>query len=394
MKIAVIGGGIAGSFTSYFLLKKGYEVVRVDRGSQGIVRTSANNSGILSSAAHHTPISSAGGVRVSERERRKNLGWFALARGLDGKKYDSLVARLVPRSVELYSEFLGGHEAEVNLIREGLAMYPTPDLAEGHRRQYGGTVVDQEELRDMGYAWEGEGVLAPDLSAHTGKLLAILESEVRSMGIKVVTGEAELRVSRGQGGTEIEGVKVGGEPSVSADSYVIAGGSWSGSLCEPLGFDPHILPARGLAEFCHTGGKRLVDYPASFPELMLTQHDDNLVRLTGIFDLMGFNARFGSADRAWLFKTSRAYLARPNALRLVEVGAGFRPTTPDQLPVVGAIPCCINGFIASGGTRKGVTLAPLMGHLTAGVVSGTLRGKTARTDRDLAEILSPSRFTH
>ncbi len=392
MKIAVIGGGIAGSFTCYFLLKKGHEVVQVDRRSRGAVRTSANNSGILSSAAHHTPISSAGGVRVSEHERKKNLAWFARARTLDGKKYDSLVARLVPRSVELYSEFLRGHEAEVNLIREGLTMYQTPDLAEGHRRQYGGTVVDQEELRDMGYSWEGEGVLSSDLSAHTGKLLAILKSELRSMGIKTVTGEAKLRVSRGQGGVAIEGVRVRGRRNEIADSYVIAGGSWSGSICAPLGFDPHILPARGLAEFCHTGGKRLVDYPASFPELMLTQHDDNLVRLTGIFDLVGFNARFGAADREWLFKTSRAYLSRPNALRLVEVGAGFRPTTPDQLPVVGAIPGCTNGFIASGGTRKGVTLAPLMGHLTAGVISGSLAGKTTRTDGDLARILSPSRF--
>lgn len=387
LRFVVIGGGIAGSFASYYLLKDGHDVLLVDPGHDGFLQTSVNNSGILSSAAAHTAISGKG-VGISKRVKKWNGRWFALARDLDGDEYDTKVGRLVPRSVELYNDFLRGREDDVNLQTKDLTLYATSEETQMHHKKYGGRIVGSRELQEIGYAWPGSGVLGENLSAHTGKLLAILRERIRDLGVKSLKGTATLKRSGGSADFAITEARIEDHSPITADGYIVAAGSWSNSVCAPLGYNPRILPARGLAEYCDTAGTRVVDYPATFPELTVTQHDQYSVRLTGFFDLVGFDGRISRAKREWLFGTAASYLSRPNHMSLSGAGAGFRPSTPDQLPVVGPIPGSSNGYIASGGTRKGITLAPLMGRLIAKAVGGS----RSRTDSDSLSILSPSRF--
>jgi len=119
----------------------------------------------------------------------------------------------------------------------------------------------------------------------------------------------------------------------------------------------------------------------------VTQHDGDTVRLTGLFELVGFNPRFSRSKMDWLFETVTSRFSRPCRLELSEAGVGYRPCTPDQLPVVGRIPRCENGYILTGSTRKGMALAPALSQLLMGCVLGS-----GETEDPLLQALDPGRF--
>jgi glycine/D-amino acid oxidase-like deaminating enzyme len=119
----------------------------------------------------------------------------------------------------------------------------------------------------------------------------------------------------------------------------------------------------------------------------VTQHDEDTVRLTSFFELVGFNPRFSQTRMDWLFETVTSYFSRPCRLELSEVGVGYRPCTPDQLPVVGRIPRCDNGYILTGSCRKGMALAPALSKLLIGCALGS-----HETSDPLLQALDPERF--
>ena len=188
--------------------------------------------------------------------------------------------------------------------------------------------------------------------------------------------EGEVRLK--SGGSRVSHAVVNGE-EVQADAYVVAGGSWSRSICRPLHYDPMVIPARGLVLFYRTGARKVVDYPAHYEDegVTIAQHDKDTVRLTSFFELGGFDPRFSRSRTDWLFETVTSHLSRPGRLKLSETGVGYRPCTPDQLPVVGRIPRCENGYILTGSCRKGMALAPALSQLLVGRILGSCRGRRA-----------------
>lgn len=381
MKFLIIGGGISGLFLSYYLLEAGNEVVLADA-PKGPVRTSAYNAGQLSTRPSFTDIFSASNiVRISPRERRLNRRWFTLARKQSRAKYEEVARALAERSLELYGEFFAKERVGVDLAGEVLELHSK--LRSEGNPEPGSRFLGPRELAEVGYKGFEGGWLMEEKSLHSGKLLEHLTSRISEMGGKVVEGEVRLKRS----GSRIARAIVGGS-DVTADAYVVAGGSWSREVCRPLGYDPMVIPARGLVLFYRTGGRKVVDYPAHYEEgVTATQHDADTLRFTSFFELVGFNPRFSRARRDWLFETATSHFSRQTKLEPSEVGVGYRPSTPDQLPVVGRIPRCENGYILTGATRKGMALAPVLGQLLIECVSGS-----AGTNQPLLQALDPRRF--
>lgn len=240
------------------------------------------------------------------------------------------------------------------------------------------------ELAELGYKDFEGGWLMEEKSLHSGKLLDHLRSRISDMGAEAAKGEVHLR-SQGQ---RISCAVVAGE-EVVADAYVVACGSWSRSVCKPLRYDPMVIPARGLVLFYRTRGIRVVDYPAHYDDegVTVTQHDKDSVRFTSFFELVGFNPRFSRSKIDWLFEAATWHFSRQHRLELSEAGVGYRPCTPDQLPVVGRVPRCENGYILTGSCRKGMALALALSQLLMGCALGSVE-----TDDPLLEALDPERF--
>jgi D-amino-acid dehydrogenase len=383
LKFLVIGGGISGLFLSYYLLEAGNDVVLADA-SRGPVRTSVYNAGQLSSRPSFTDIFGASNVvRLSAVETRRNRRWFRLARKQNRDRYEEVAAALSARSLALYEKFFSREKAKVDLTGKVLELHST-FRDEGNAGAPGARFLKPAELSELGYKGFEGGWLMEEKSLHSGKLLSYLRSRISEMGAEVVEGEVGLKSQ----GSRISCALVQGE-EVVADAYIVAGGSWSRATCKPLRYDPMVIPARGLVLFYRTGGKRVVDYPAHYEDegVTITQHDKDTVRLTSFFELVGFDPKFSRSRTDWLFETVASHLSRPCELELSEVGVGYRPCTPDQLPVVGRVPHCENGYILSGSCRKGMALAPALSQMVMGCVL-----RPGEANDPLLRALDPGRF--
>ena len=382
LKFLVIGGGISGLFLSYYLLEAGNDVVVVDA-AKGPVRTSAYNAGQLSSRASFTDLFKASDtVRLSAGEKSRNRDWFTIAHRQSRVRYEEIAEALSTRSLALYERFLSREKAGVDLTGKVLDLHSV--LRAKPERRSGAEFLTPPELAELGYKGFEGGWLMEEKSLHSGKLLNHLRSRISEMGAEAAQGEVRLKTQ----GSRISCAVVEGE-EVAADAYVVAGGSWSRAVCKPLRYDPMVIPARGLVLFYRTGGRRVVDHPAhyEYEGVTVTQHDKDTVRLTSFFELVGFDPRFSRQKTDWLFKTVTSHFSRPCRLELSEAGVGYRPCTPDQLPVVGRIPRCENGYILTGSCRKGMALAPALSQLLVRSILGS-----SEADDPLLQALDPERF--
>jgi glycine/D-amino acid oxidase-like deaminating enzyme len=382
LKFLVIGGGISGLFLSYYLLEAGNQVVVADS-ARGPVRTSAYNAGQLSSRPSFTELFTASdAVRISAGEKRRNRDWFRLAHKQSRHRYEEIAGALSARSLVLYERFFSREKARVDLTGEVLDLHSIH--AEEPERGSGAQSLTPAEVAELGYKGFEGGWLVKEKSLHSGKLLSHLGARIFEMGGEAVEGKVRFKSQ----GSRISCAVIEGE-QVVADAYVVAGGSWSRAICKSLRYDPMVIPARGLVLFYRTGGARVVDYPAHYEDegVTVTQHDRDTVRLTGFFELVGFSPRFSQSKMGWLFEAVTSHFSRPCRLELSEVGVGYRPCTPDQLPVVGRIPRCENGYILTGSCRKGMALAPALSQLLMGCALGS-----GETDDPLLQALDPERF--
>jgi len=383
LKFLIVGGGVSGLFLSYYLLEGGHEVVLADA-ARDSVRTSAYNAGQLSSRPSFTEIFSPSvAVRISAPEKRRNREWFGFAGRQSRERYEEVSANLSARSLALYQRFFSRERARVDLRGKVLELYSALGGEEPESGS-GGRFLKLKELSELGYKGFQGGWLREEKSLHSGKLLNHLRSRTCEMGAKAVEGEVHLK----NAGSRISCAVVSGE-ELLADAYVVAAGSWSRAICRPLRYDPMVIPARGLALFYRTGGKRVVDCPGHYADegVTVTQHDRETVRLTGFFEMVGFNPRFSRSRTDWLFRAATSHFSRLCRLELSEAGVGYRPCTPDQLPVVGRIPRCENAYIITGACRKGMVLAPVLSELLIACVLGS-----GETQDPALQALDPGRF--
>jgi glycine oxidase len=84
----------------------------------------------------------------------------------------------------------------------------------------------------------------------------------------------------------------------------------------------------------------------------------------------GFDKTVRPADIAKLHALAASLLPQLASVPILEAWAGLRPSTPDGLPLLGALPTQSNHHIATGHYRNGILLAPATAHLMAQAIAG------------------------
>ena len=100
---------------------------------------------------------------------------------------------------------------------------------------------------------------------------------------------------------------------------------------------------------------------------------------------VGFDLTTTSEARASLLERAAGVFPSVSDARVLEQTACLRPKTPDGLPILGAAPERDNVYLATGGGKKGVLLAPAMGRVLADLI---VRSETGLPIDDFA----PGRF--
>ena len=388
MKIAVVGAGINGCFVSYYLSKRGHEVLIIER-EEGPI-TSVNNAGLLTPELSPSPPVSAsklirasivpsGPLHFSLPQILKNIGWVASAlSGVKEENKEALVSfgEHSLREFEKFFDKEGGRE--IVSYRKGIIeLYKEERLGD----------IGRQDIENLGYQGFSSGhQLQEELSINSHRLmefmLRILDS---SPNVTRIRGEV-IRFTRNP--RRVDSV-VTDKGDVKADLFVLTTGAYTPQLCKQLGFNPRILPARGLAMLFETGGIEVVKSPAMLEDygIAVAQHGSNLLRATSFFELKAFDKTFNVKRKRWLLSVLKKHIRGFDRLRLVYEGTGFRPCTPDQLPLIGKIPNFDNVFIAAGHCRVGMTLAPATGML----ISDMLEGKS--TNKKWKTTFGPFRFS-
>jgi D-amino-acid dehydrogenase len=381
MKIAIVGGGVTGLFCAYYLTRDDHEVTIIEKSKTGSA-TSIYNAGLLTPSLAPTPpigrrrilsayLGKEDPVYISPKQILMNLKWFRTALHKQSAGYEQKVVSLGRKSLELYQEFFTEVSLRPDVINQVAAVYSNERDAREAQASYGGQFLDQESINRMGFQGFRGGLLIEDeLSVNPAKLYKSLWDTIITRGAAELLVGNNIKLTSGTGPSAL--LRVDGR-QIDCDILIVAAGSWTRELCRQLGYDAPILPARGLAVVFDTGGETLVTTPALLEDygVALAQHNQTTIRITGFFEMVGFRTDFSAARKKWLLDKFQRHVFMSNHARIVEEGVGFRPCTPDQLPIIGPIPGYKNAYVASGNCRLGVTNAPATAQLLVSMISGT-----------------------
>jgi glycine oxidase len=334
--VLVLGGGVIGLSTAYYLARAGARPMVIDQGDMGR-QASWAGAGIIP----------PGNPRLARTP-------YDLLRAFSSTLYPELSQELRDRTgIDNGYVVCGGLEvsqaSEINADDEwrgeGIAF----------RR------VEREELPRLFPGLAGNVSFAyhlPDMAQvrnprHLKALLAACEQQ----GVELRPGCAVLSLRRHGG--RIEAAETATGPR-TAGRYLLAAGAWSEGLLEPLGWRPGIRPVRGQIALLATGavGVRPV---LLVGKRYLVPRTDGRVLVGSTEEDAGFDARPTAGAVADLLAFAASLVPELASAPLERCWAGLRPGSPDGMPFLGRVPGYDNLFVAAGHFRAGLQLSPATG---------------------------------
>ena len=410
--IVVVGGGVVGVSSAYYLAKRGLPVTLLEKDAIGSGASSGNAGLIVPS--HSIPLAAPGVLskglrwmldpkspfyvrpRVSVALARWLLAFAASCTEAHVRWATPVIKSLHYASLDLYRELAMTPGFDFGFEERGiLEVYRTPGgLEEGTRdaARLGEAGIDAR-LFDAEATLAFEPALSPGV---TGSLHVTADAQI--VPDRFVSGLA--RLTAGSHGGQIRtamavtGFRRNGRRVVAVltsagdvpcDAAVVATGVWSPVLGRELGVRVPVEAAKGYSLTGPTprGGPAR---PLMLAEakVAVTPMGDQL-RYAGTLELAGVDLSVSQRRVEAIRRAARTYLREPGAPLSAKPWAGLRPCSPDGLPIVGRVPGLDNVVLATGHAMLGMSLGPITGALVSEIVA------EVPTSLDVTP-LSPARF--
>jgi glycine oxidase len=356
--VVVIGGGVIGCSIARELARRGRSVIVAERDSPGRRATWAA-AGMLS------PLGEAGGPGPFLELADESLRQYAsFAHSL---REDSGIDVEYRTSGKLHVALNAADAAGLQAVAES-------DVAQ----RFGARLVGGDEARRLEPALAGDigaGLLVERDHRVNNRLLtqALLASGMAAgVTFRTASPVAGL-VTRGD---TIDGVRLTSGEVVEGAHVVLAAGAWSPQVAG-LPRELPIEPVKGQmfavdARTRETGRPTapLIERVIYSARCYIIPREDGRLLVGATVEDAGF--RKGATPRGIteLMTAAMAVLPAIADLPLVETWAGFRPATPDRLPILGADPKLSGLVYACGHFRNGILLAPVTAMCVADVVTG------------------------
>ena len=406
MKVLVLGAGVVGTATAWYLAAQGHEVRVVDRREGAGLETSFANGGQIS-VSHSEPWANPDAPIKLLKWLRHPDSPLLFRLKLDPKQwewglrffYECMPWRTLENSRQMvtlsgYSrEALGELRATTGIqydaLERGILHYFTDRLSfEGaaasapELRRYGlelvvktpaECVVIEPALAHFSDRITGATYTRTDESGDAHKFTVNLARLAETKGVEFLYGRdiTQLRVAAGR----IEGVRVeaGGEPEsvLTADAYVVALGSYSPLLTRPIGLDLPIYPTKGYsatADVIDAARAPMVSVTDDAAKIVFSRLGSRL-RIAGTAELSGYTTYLNPVRCEALVR--RAQEVFPGAAEYAQASfwTGLRPSTPSNVPLIGATKYP-NLFLNTGHGTLGWTMACGSGKALADIISG------------------------
>jgi D-amino-acid dehydrogenase len=403
MKVVVLGAGVIGVTSAYYLAEAGHEVVLIDRQPGPGLETSFANAGEISPGyaspwaapgipvkalrwlfMHHAPLI------LKLRFDPAMLRWvFAMLRNCTAGRYALNKSRMV-RLAEYSRDELVALRTRLGIAydhrsRGTLQLFRT-------QKQFDDSASDIAVLKNYGVAYElleRDGCVRaePGLAATRDRFVGglrlpgdetgdchlftrALADRLPAMGVEILYDTA-IEALETEGG-RIAGVRTD-RGTIRGDAYLAALASFSPGLLRPLGLDVPIYPVKGYSVTVPIADESRAPVSTLLDEsykIAITRLGDR-IRVGGMAELSGFN-RALSPRREETLLHSLNDLFPGAAVQGAETNfwSGLRPMTPDSTPIIGAtrVP---NLFLNAGHGTLGWTMACGSGRLIASLIGGT-----------------------
>jgi D-amino-acid dehydrogenase len=412
-QITIIGGGVIGLCTAYYLQKEGFEISIIEKGDM-TDGASFGNAGFIS-PSHFIPLASPAIIGkalkwmlnasspfyIKPRLNKDLIRWGMAFWHSANKK---TMQRNIPHLHNILQLSRGLMDELKNDLGNGfrmeekgcLMLYKKPSAAE-HEYELSKEaatlgletrIFSSGEIQAMEPDIEMDvlgGVLySLDCHLHPGDFMKVLKKHLTTHGVKF---KLNITVT----GFEKKGKKIvsvhTSQGSFPSDEIIIATGAWLPVLAGLLDIDILLEAGKGYSMTYFAMEKNL-HFPSILVERRVAMTPmGNELRMGGTMEISGINCKILDKRVAAIFNAAREYypgldLPFPEKDR---VRQGLRPLSPDGLPYIGRHSKYENLILSGGHAMMGVTLAAATGHLTEQIISGK------KTSIDM-EAFKPERF--
>ena len=400
MRVVVLGSGVVGVTSAYYLARAGHEVTVIDREAGPALETSFANAGQISPGyaspwaapgvpmkavkwmfQKHAPLA----IRLDGTQFQLQWMWQML-QNCTSSRYAVNKGRMV-RLAEYSRDCLQALRADTGIQYEGrtggtLQVFRT-------QQQFDGAAKDIAVLKDANVPFE---LLSPDELARAEPALAATAHKLTG-GLRLPgdeTGDCQMFTTRlaalaeelgvtfryntpidalAMAGGRIAGVQCGGE-MVRADAFVVALGSYSTKFLADIVKIP-VYPLKGYsitAPIVNAAAAPVSTVLDETYKIAITRFDDR-IRVGGMAEIVGFDKSLRQARRETLEMCVNDLFPGGGDTAKASFWTGLRPMTPDGTPIVGRTPVS-NLFLNTGHGTLGWTMSCGSGQLLADLMSG------------------------
>ena len=397
-KTVIVGGGIIGLTSAYFLQKSGHEVTVVERGdiTDGC---SFGNMGYIS-PSHFIPLASPGIISEGLKHMLSSSSPFYIKPRLDldlmkwaWHFYKNSTASKVKTSVPHLNNILQLSRRLINDLKQDLP--PVFDLEEkgclmmckqqktldhefhlaDEAEQLGLNVerLNKEQVQllepevELGVA--GAVLFKDDCHFNPGKLMLALKEYLEQVGVTFQLNSTVVGFEKTNQKVQAVITETG---KIACDELVIAAGSWIPEVSKMLGISLLLQPGKGYS-YTYNDVEQNLHYPAILVDgrCAVTPWGRSL-RIGGTMELSGINQKVLIKRMQGIYDSATNFYPglNINFPPADKIWSGLRPVTPDGLPYIGRTQHYNNVIIAGGhamlgisqGTGTGLLVSQLVAH--------------------------------
>lgn len=401
MRVLVLGSGVIGTCSAWYLAQAGHEVVVIDRQPAPARETSFANAGQISPGyaspwaapgvpfkalkwlfMRYAPLSIRPGA-----DPHQYLWLWQMLRNCTASRYAVNKARMV-RLSEYSRDCLDALRKETGLEYEGRQLGTTQLFRT--QAQLDGAAKDVAVLKQYGVPYElldraGIVRVEPALAGVVDTLAGALRLPhdetgdcelftrrlaelAQAAGVEFRFGAKVQRLEHDGG--QITGARVD-DRMEHADRYVLALGSYSSAMLAPLGIHLPVYPLKGYSLTVPITDAAMAPTSTVLDESLkvaVTRFDQR-IRLGGMAGVSGFDLALRPSGRATLEKVLTDLYPHGGDLSRATFWTGLRPATPDGTPVIGATRMR-NLYLNTGHGTLGWTMACGSGRYLADLLAG------------------------
>ncbi|MDO5970684.1 FAD-dependent oxidoreductase [Flavivirga aquimarina] len=411
-KVVIIGGGISGLCSAYYLLKQGYAVTVLDKSDISTGASFINAGYVIPS--HFIPLAAPGIMTQGLKwllnssspfyiKPRLDFDFFKWAIRFKKSATESNVERSIPilkalnlKSQYLYENMLASLDFHFHYEKKGLLMAFSSTKIQEEEYKIAKRAV--EEGLDLAYLSKSElinmepvfsdhaiGAIHYKCDSHTtpNHFMNQMKTWLKSKG---VVFEINQKVEKFTANKKQISSVITQNSVFEADEFVLAAGSWTSSLASSLNLNIPIQGGKGYSLDVYRPTS------ISIPTLLLEAKVavtpmENFTRFAGTMEFSGNNTIIRKKRVEAIARAAKNYYkdVEINQEEKNNAKSGLRPVSPDGLPYIGRTSKYNNLTIASGHAMMGWSLGPITGKL----VTETINNQ--KTSVDLTPF-SPERF--